>query len=349
MLSSFFRVVLIAGVILIGASSCTTLSTLKIDVLRPAEYSVAPEILSVVVVDNALPFRDNNVHLLKARNGIVIIDTIWVDNFGEIVTSSMTKSLMENNYFDSVYYHPSALNNDFSGTQIGEIPYYHIDSLCKAYNAQAVISLESIRYQSKMDYSDLGDYYYISLDVNSFLYWKMYSADGVLLDANLQKDSIFWDNAQSDYSTSSMKIPSIRESIEVLAWHMGKNAAKRVTPYWESVNRYYFSGGNHLFLRASELQADNKWDDAARIWYNVYENGKKKQKARAAHNIALSYEVRGNFSEAIAWSDISRQLFEKLGTFEASVEEKNISKYYYIELCERYQQKKKLDAQFGLE
>lgn len=346
MLNRSFQIVLSLFFVFIVAS-CGTLSTMNIDVLRPAGYSVAPDIISVVVVDNSLPFRDDSVHLIGSFYKESFVDTVWVDNFGKIATKSMFESLNEKNFYDSVYYHSIPLNRNLSNPNLGEIPLPLIDSLCKAYNAQALISLEAFRYKSDTRIAEMDDFLYVSMDVNSLLYWKIYRNDGILLDANIQKDSIFWDNTQSSYSYAHSKIPTIRESVEILAWHMGNNASKRVAPYWESVKRNFYKSGSLFFTKANELVIKNKWEEAARIWYYVYENSKNRQKAMAAFNLALSYEVRGDFAEALAWSDISRQLFEKLGSMGASEDEKKMSRLYYIEIAERYQQIRKLNEQLG--
>lgn len=347
MLSRLTKIAIIFGLSVI-VSSCTTLSTIKIDVLKPAVFSVPPDIVSVVVVDNALPFRDENVHVISTPKQVLSIDSVWVDNFGEIATKALAESLIDKNFFDSVYYHPVSTNRNYLNPHFGELPNYMIDSLCNVYNAQAVISLEAVKYNSKMIFTDFGESYYASLDVNGLMYWKMYANNGFIMDAYLQKDTIFWDNSDVSFNRALTAIPVLRESIEIIGWHMGRKAAKRISPYWETANRYFFSGGNYLFLRATDLQASNNWEEAAKVWYHIYENAEKRQKARAAMNIALSYEVRGNFPEAVVWADISRKIFEGLGFFNSTMNEKTISKLYYLQLCERNQERKKLDEQFGL-
>lgn len=347
MISRFLKFFVLTVIIVISVA-CTSLSNVNIDVLRPATYSVDPYITSVVVVDNSLPYRNENVHLVTNMNDtIAVIDTIWVDNYGKIVTASMAEALKSSAFFDSVYYHPLPLKNNQMLSSTGRLTYPKIDSLCRAYNAQAVISLEAYLYQSKLDFVDQGESFYLTLDVNSQIYWTMSRFDGMLMDAYVQKDTVFWDFLSSSESRQSSGLPGTRDAIETLGWHMGQNAVKRVAPYWEKVKRFYFTGGNYLFLRGADLFKANNLEEAARVWYYIYQNGSKRDKARAAFNLAFSYELRGNFPEAVAWGDISYQLYENLGFFSVSYEEKNISKLYYLELAMRQRQKIKLDEQLG--
>ncbi len=327
--------------------SCSSLTNINVDVLRPASFSVPPQILSVLVVDNSLPYRDNNVHIVSSLDKVIVIDTLWVDNFGDITIKSFGESLKERKFFDSVFTHNKPLKQDYRNPNFGEIPRFIIDSLINAYNVQAIISLESLKYKTKTNIFNLGDYYYTSLDANGFIIWKMYHPNGNVMDASIQKDSVYWENTGISFKLSYSGLPSIRESVEILAWHLGKNGIKRIAPYWESVTRNIYTGGNHLFLRADDLRLANNWEEAAKVWYYIYENGNRRQKARAAHNLALSYEIRGNFPEAVAWSDISRKIFDGLGFVFTAFDEQELSRNYYLRLCERYQEKKKLDEQLG--
>ena len=105
--------------------------------------------------------------------------------------------------------------------------------------------------------------------------------------------------------------------------------------------------GHHLFARATDLAKVNNWGEAAKVWYYVYENGNAKQKAMAALNLALSFEMRGDFTEAMAWAEISHNQFEALSSWRVSSSIKNSSFLYYLRLKERVNEKSKLHEQFG--
>ena len=325
--------------------SCGSISTLNLDVLRPAEVTIDPEILSVVVVDNSLPYRSEGVHTIKTPKGTIIIDTLWIDDFSQIAAISMVNELKNRQFFDEVYFHTDM---DFGkGHLTGERLLRKIEYLCNIYNAQAVIFLENYAYKTKLNLMDLGDIYYGSMDVNGTICWKIYENNGYLLDTYIQTDSIFWDAAENNYSEILKQIPRQTASIEVLAEYLGETYIRRVAPFWETVSRKYYSQGHFLFMRANDLHAINNWSEAAKVWYYVYQNGNKRQKVMAAFNIALSYEVRGDFNEAIAWSEICNNLIENMGTIRISQYERKLATLYHTQLIERALQKKKLDAQIG--
>ncbi|MDR2928918.1 MAG: tetratricopeptide repeat protein [Cytophagaceae bacterium] len=337
-------------------ASCMSMSTLQFDVLRPGEVTIEPEIVSVIVMDNTQPFRDDSVHLvttIERKNNAAdmaslpqkqqYIDTIWVDNFGVIAVQSMANALRNKAFFDSVYYH----NASYQWTEMTDANKFStIQQLCRQYNADAVISLEGYAYKTMMETNSWDYSTYGTMDVAGGTVWTIYRKDGVLLDTFFKTDNIFWDENADNFGRLH-NLPSQREAVEVMADYLGEAYLQHITPYWETVSRQYFSSGNYLFSRANDLHRANNWDDAAKIWYHVYETGKKAEKAQAAFNIALSYEVRGDFEEAVAWGNISQQLFENLSTIKASESVKSNVNLYSIQLSERYQEKTKLDAQIG--
>ncbi len=91
----------------------------------------------------------------------------------------------------------------------------------------------------------------------------------------------------------------------------------------------------------------NNWNEAAKIWYHIYESENKKQKARAAYNLALSYEIRNDFQEAKAWAEISRNLFETLKSIQVSEIERKMAFKYFESLNERFAETEALHKQLG--
>jgi hypothetical protein len=327
--------------------SCASVSTIPLEVMRPATYSVPPEILSVVVVDFSYPYRGDSTHILFISGNSTVVDTIWVDDFGMRVAESMAVELDNRAFFDSVFLHPVSLNIPPVGSPNLPLSPLQVGEILEEYNAQAVIALESVEYSSHFKGADLGQFFYASLDADSRLLWKIYDTQGQVVDVYIQQDSIFWDNHEAGYSNDFSAIPGVRYAMESLADFMGKYYPDRIAPYWESQRRSYYASGHHLFSRANDLLKANNWEHAARVWYYVFDEGNDKQKAMAAFNIALSFEVRGDFVEAAAWAEVSNNLFNQMSTFRVSAMDKVRGVTYIQELNERIRETQKLEEQVG--
>ncbi len=328
-------------------TSCSSVSTLQLDVLRPAQYSVAPEIWSVLIVDNAYPYRNDSMHVMITTKDTLLLDSLWLDSFSNIVVSEMEAALDLKAFFDSVYLHPIPLNLPPQGKPHNAVSADSIKLLLNNYDAQALISLESVEYRTQSQLIDLGAFYYVSLDVNANLLWKMYDENGYILDVYLQKDSIFWYDYFNDSKKAVEAIPDFKDAVKTIARLTGQNYPLRIAPWWETVDREYFSAGHHLYQRANDLVKINNWNEAAKIWYHIYESENKKQKARAAYNLALSYEIRNDFQEAKAWAEISRNLFETLKSIQVSEIERKMAFKYFESLNERFAETEALHKQLG--
>jgi len=56
------------------------------------------------------------------------------------------------------------------------------------------------------------------------------------------------------------------------------------------------------------------WDGAVELWTIIVENGKRKSSGRAALNIAVAQEVKGNTDEALKWAQKAYEIYgDKLG------------------------------------
>src|SRR5690554_7530466 len=98
------------GVVGLSLGACATVGSVRMEVLRPAEVSVPPDVLSVVVVDFAYPYRADSVHVMELGDEKATIDTIWVDDFGQKTIAAAGAELEQRAFFDTVYVHPQALN-----------------------------------------------------------------------------------------------------------------------------------------------------------------------------------------------------------------------------------------------
>ncbi|MFW6352046.1 MAG: DUF6340 family protein [Bacteroidota bacterium] len=339
-----------SGLILLVTGCVSPYSIFNLDVLKPAKVDVPVEIASVVVVDNAYPMQagDSVVHKIKLPVQEYSIDTILLDNFGQVAIESFAESLKSKSFFDSVYVVNESFNTLEDGKPLAPLSVFLIDSLCNYYNAQAVIELGYYQYGTVLNVIDAGEQYYSALDVRVNTYWKIHNrlADSVM-NVHLQKDTIFWEGAGATVEESIGELPFLKDALKEAALYSGIQYSGYIAPTWQTTRRVFFKQGHTLFYEALEYVNRDQWDEAARVWYHIYETGKEKQKARAAYNLALAQEVKGNFIEATAWAYRSMQHYKELAGLGVNKEEK-MARDYYIDLAQRLQEKKKLDKQYGI-
>jgi len=333
-------------------TGCVSYTTVELDVLKPADTQIPVEIASVVVVDNAYPFRitDTTVHKVNLPDSTFAIDTVWVDEFDSLAVQAMGEALEDRQFFDSVYVEKKDFNPKEDGKPMRPLRASVVDSLCRHYNAQAVISLDHYDYGTTLEVIELFESYMATLDVRNSTYWKLFDhVNRELVDVHLQQDTIFWDYTERNISRAISGIPPIREALSDAAVHAGEKYAGYVAPTWTTVERVMFKQGHPLFPRAASLAGRGNWEQAARMWYHVYEENGGRVKARAAFNLALAKEVLGDFREAAAWGYRALEEYEDLGALAVSQPEKETARDFYLKLAQRIQEKKKLDQQYGVD
>ncbi|MCG8581137.1 MAG: DUF6340 family protein, partial [Bacteroidales bacterium] len=111
------------------------------------------------------------------------------------------------------------------------------------------------------------------------------------------------------------------------------------------VRKMYLSGNVHFVNAAEWLTKDNRYE-AEKLWSYVYQHGKSREKGKAANNIAISMEARGELKMAMEWAFKSYEAFQAKRLVGTS-QERETAKKLYVDLVRRYRDKKRLDEQVG--
>ncbi len=335
--------------LVIVLTSCSSYEIINIDVLKPAKYTFQPEIKSIVLVDNSIPYRGKDVHKVNTLNSKFSVDTIYADNFSTLSLKALKEELQVRMFFDSVYLHPDIIKKDdrlinraLSGQQV--------DDLCKQYNAQAVIAFEKDIYSTKIQVNRTYVYngnLYAYLDASGAILWRAYNnLNRELIYKETQLDTISWDALGFKIEDIARELPTIKASLEELAIYMGSKAADYATPLWESQRRGYYATGNFHFLQATEFVRKQEWGEAVKIWKYVYDNYKKKTKVRAAYNLALASEMLDDYESAQYWLAQGTEVIGSISGASASVDKKRIISYSFY-MNKRTKEMKELKQQIG--
>jgi len=90
----------------------------------------------------------------------------------------------------------------------------------------------------------------------------------------------------------------------------GINYGMRIAPVYVAISRQYYSkakGYKTRMQEAARLASGGNWEGAAKTWKNITEIEKenKKSAGRAAYNMAVAAELRGNLEVAQEWAEKS--------------------------------------------
>jgi hypothetical protein len=94
-------------------------------------------------------------------------------------------------------------------------------------------------------------------------------------------------------------------AIRQVSYDAGVIYGRRISPSWIRVSRTYYrkSKGDDNLAEGARMMEVNDWDAAESALLKAVETGKKrKTRGRAAHNLAVVYEIQGDLDEAKAWA-----------------------------------------------
>ena len=166
-----------------------------------------------------------------------------------------------------------------------------VKDICSDYNVDYLISFEYYCFDHYISgYSDLA-----FLRLYDYLVWRIYMKDGILVDDYIFTDTLYWNSHGINYWEAKERLKNTSDCIREAFWIAGNEYGKRISPYWEKVNRSLYeirertdSGKINVTIDKNRLQ--------------VHSLSEKKTKAfKACYNMALISESEGDIDNALTW------------------------------------------------
>lgn len=280
------KLILIIAILclLMTLPSCS--KTLYIAVMHPGDIDIPADVDTLLIIDNSI---DQYTKKSKSENAL-----------GAVLSGSVTLNSVDKK--DGIFETLTLLlkeNSRFSLAQeevlrVKRINYHvlmtdaEVDSLCTLFNADGVICLESIK-----------DGIPNSTNTKPFAIsnWRFIGQNGEIDNVSISaygsvgSNEIYTlnKNAQRKYS------PGEEASYQFM---------RRVTPsyYWEG-RTYYHKGNEELKLAGEAIKSGN-YAAAKNYMESIKDQKGLKNKVlkRLAHNLALLYEIEGEYETALMWA-----------------------------------------------
>lgn len=275
-----------AGVWLIATMlvSCGGLQSFTFDQLYPAEVTFPEQVRTVAVVNHAPSFPSPKKTLLTLGR---------LDGDGKVFAENLAGGLADSRYFNQVIISDSVLTQEKSEGEL--LSRSVVDSLSQVLGADMIFSVDHIQLlTTKKEIYYPGFVPMSALDLKIRPIVRAYIPSRLMPVMTLNAvDSLLWDldPTLSDY-----------EVVHDASSHAAYTLVNQLVPHWKNVERFYFDGGSPDMRDAAVSLREGDWQEASRIWKELYDSFKKgKQKFRAAFNLALACEVQGKMEDADFW------------------------------------------------
>ena len=260
-------------------------------------------------------------------------------------------SVMQNSERFQVIRTTEKLNGTDTGKNFPDaLPWTTVIGLCKKYNVDAIISLESfdsdfIVTSALLPVSQTGsDGKSITIPMPSAkgvatvnLGFRIYDPSSKsIIDEYRFSHNQDWETHGNSLDGVVKTLIGKSEAVRQVSYNSGVIYANRITPAWYRVSRTYYRKSKHDrdLAEGARLMEVNDWDSAIPALEKAVQNGKRKTRGRAAHDLAVVYEILGDFNNAKKWA---QDAYARYGNKE--------SKDYLYDLNRRIENQEILDQQ----
>lgn len=315
---------MIAGIVLAATMlvSCGGLQSFSFDQLHPADVTFPEQVRTVAVVNHAPSIPSPKKTLLTLGK---------LDGDGKVLAEGLAGGLADSRYFNQVVISDSILTQERTGGEL--LPQAVVDSLSQVLGADMIFSVDQIQIlTAKKEIYYPGFVPMTAFDLKIRPVVRAYIPSRLMPVMTLSKvDSLMWDFTPtlSDYDV-------VHEGSN----HAAYTLVNLLVPHWQNADRIYFDGGNPDMRDAAVCVREGDWQEAGRIWTNLYDSAKKgKLKSRASFNMALACEVQGQMEEANTWIAKAQQ------SASPGSEEERAAKFYATILQELTKDFQRLNLQ----
>ena len=306
----------------------------SVDERYPAERQQLQGKQRILVVNNALTQPQDFGHstILDGENtGNVEIDLSRSVLYCLFAT---TQSMESTGEFDAVELMDISQNHSTNYYSRTPLTFSQAERLCTDYQADALLTLNQlVLYDIVESFLTDEGAYYAYLQAYAQSHWTIHYAGQTREATFTQADTLLWESQLHYTRAQSLSdLPSRQEALLYLARELGNRIGSSFAPLWQTTRRYIYELPDlQAGLDAFRLQ---RWNSTINQWLTIVDSKDKKAAACAAANIAIAYEMLGDYASACDYAQRASRLFGAWKTAYGRQQQVNI-RYYLAQLQAR--------------
>lgn len=311
--------------ILVLVVGCTTTMPLTFETLHPAQTAIPLDADSALFINRLTP------QSCRVASSVTTLDNnckgykIVSDSLRYYLPAALYTLLDDNVYFPSITYQ-----------EVDELP-SEPKPLIVTFDAFSINN----HYTEKLV---IESFYYTRNKVEIQALLSLITPNDTAPQTVFYRDSLSWEASGYTLESAKEQLPTMEEVITVAAMHTAESLVDKFTPYYIKGDRVLYIVPAIAAMREGyNYWLENKLQEASYMWEYAYEHGiSKKQRAMAAHNVALCYELQDNLQGAIEWLEKSQQL---LGERKSTRQHRKLAEKYIQQLNVRIGEDKQVMEQ----
>ena len=245
-----------------------------------------------------------------------------------------TQSMESTGEFEAVELMDISQNHSTNYYSRTPLTFSQAERLCTDYQADALLTLNQlVLYDIVESFPTDESTYYAYLQAYAQSHWTIHYAGQPREVTFTQADTLLWESRLYYTRAQSLNdLPSRQEALLYIARELGNRIGSSFSPSWQTTRRYIYDLPNlQAGLDAFRLQ---RWNSAINQWLTMVDSKDKKAAACAAANIAIAYEMLGDYASACDYAQRANRLFGAWKTAYGRQQQVNI-RYYLAQLQAR--------------
>jgi hypothetical protein len=280
-----FRSVLLTSLfILLGAPN------IYFDILVPADVNVPDNIKTIAIIDRS---HSENEVLNVLEKGLMSTLSGKADRLSKNCVEGAFDQLQSQNKIKPVI---TGIVEKRRGSAIdfpAPMHWIEVEQICKTHATDAVLSLEIFSRQ------------YINNVAEVKVGFRLYDPSSKLIIDEFQYYHGIGKNrppSEGDPGLLVLNALNDDDAMKKASYIAGTLYGKRISPFWIRAKRDYYkrSKRDPKMAEGARMMEVNNWDAATEAFLLAIEHGHRKTKGRAAHNLAIVYEILGDLDLAYA-------------------------------------------------
>ena len=300
-------------------SACNTIEYIGIETYNPAEITFPKNVDKVLIVNNAVPQPDDVGYTYNLYGTVQDTARAHADSALYDACHSLGKSIVDVSFFNDVLLYHDGTRQDTKYLVDEKLTPETVKELCRETGTDAVISLDGLLFRMEKDVVAFAEGFVVGgvdIEITGVVRGYLPGRDNPLATVYVQ-DSVFWSESADNMELLKLYLPSPDEALRAAGQYIGRKVTPNFVPHWDNESRWFYKG----------------------------EGARWKERAKAASNLALFYEMKTQLKDAYDWAAKSYEIFNnKKG------EDYNYTKMQrlYVEaLGKRIRSDQKLNKQFG--
>ncbi len=298
-------------IFLVTLSSCTVYKEYTIDIYKPGDIAVPPDVENVALVYRNFKYRGDSLQhyykkdnrLIKSKNDSASLDSILAN----YALKELAANLKDKNTFKEIHIYPEIFKSH-TGKKLPPLQFGLVKKLTSSSHTNLLISLETFSYF----FSKYSGNVEIpkSEEVITAAVWAVYDPYAQkVIERKIMIDTIFWNNYNEDgKKVKDSKLPPRKVALKIAAQLVGENYSKRFFASWQTVNRVYSVPPPADFSIAAAYVDKGDWENAIAIWERYAPDKNGRMAIHARYNLALAYEMKDDIDTALKWLALAQQL-----------------------------------------